>query len=57
MDLEEVGWGGRVWTELAQDQNRWRALVNKPSGSIKWGILEWMSDCWLLKMDFIELVI
>ena len=27
MDLREVG-GGGDWTELAQDRERWRALVN-----------------------------
>jgi hypothetical protein len=28
MDLGEVGWGDVAWIGLAQDRNRWRALVN-----------------------------
>jgi hypothetical protein len=28
MDLGEVGWGVVDWIGLAQDRNRWRALVN-----------------------------
>jgi hypothetical protein len=28
MDLVEVGWGDVDWTGLAQDRDRWRALVN-----------------------------
>jgi hypothetical protein len=28
MDLGEVRWGDVDWIDLAQDRNRWRALVN-----------------------------
>jgi hypothetical protein len=28
MDRGEVGWGVVDWIDLAEDRNRWRALVN-----------------------------
>jgi hypothetical protein len=29
MDLEERGWGGMAWIDLAQDRDQWRALLNR----------------------------
>ena len=40
MDLQELGCGGMDWINLAEDKDRWQALVNaimKPLGSIKCG--------------------
>jgi hypothetical protein len=28
MDLQEVGWGGMDWIDMAQDRDGWRALVS-----------------------------
>jgi hypothetical protein len=28
MDLTDVGFGGINWTDLSQDRDRWRVLVN-----------------------------
>jgi hypothetical protein len=28
IDLKETGWGGMDWTDLAQDRDQRRALVN-----------------------------
>jgi hypothetical protein len=29
MDLKKIDWGGTDWTDLAQDTDQWRALVNR----------------------------
>jgi hypothetical protein len=28
MDVRDIGWGGVEWIHLAQDRDRWRAVVN-----------------------------
>jgi hypothetical protein len=28
MDLRETGWGSVEWIQMAQDRDRWRAVVN-----------------------------
>jgi hypothetical protein len=28
MDFQEVGWDDVAWIDMAQDRDRWRALVN-----------------------------
>jgi hypothetical protein len=28
MNLRKTGWGGMDWNHVAQDRDRWRALVN-----------------------------
>jgi hypothetical protein len=46
MDIQEVGCGTMDWIGLAQDTDRWRALLesgNELSGSIKRGkFLDWL---------------
>jgi hypothetical protein len=27
-ELQEVGWHGMAWIDMAQDRDRWRAVVN-----------------------------
>ena len=28
MNLQQVAWGGMNWIDLAQDRDRWQALIN-----------------------------
>jgi hypothetical protein len=28
MNLREIGWDGMDWTDLAEDKDQWKALVN-----------------------------
>ena len=52
MGLQEVGCGDMDWIELAQDEDRWWALVNPVMGSIKCGeFLDYLKTSWLLKRD------
>jgi hypothetical protein len=48
MDIQEMGWCIN-WFDLAQDRDRWWALVNggnEPSSSIKCGkFLDWLRSC------------
>jgi hypothetical protein len=50
IDLGEIVWGGMDWISLAQDGDKWRALVNvvmNPLGFIKCcEMLEWLQN-WL----------
>jgi hypothetical protein len=51
VDFVETGWGGVDRIGLAQDRNRWRALVNVAMNfrSIKfWEIIEWLHKWWAL---------
>jgi hypothetical protein len=50
IDLGEVGWGSVDCIGLAEDWDRWRALVNAVLGFIKfWETTEWLHNWWPLK--------
>jgi hypothetical protein len=60
MDLVEVGWSDVDWIGLAQDRDRWRALVNSvlyrllvetPEGSRPLGRPRWLDS---IRMDLVE---
>jgi ribosome biogenesis protein Tsr3 len=50
IDILEISWGGVDCIDLAQDRNRWRALVNSVmnlSDFIKcWETIRWLHNCW-----------
>ena len=45
MDLQEVGGGCGDWMELAQDRDRWRALVS----TVMKKTSDTLGDLWALK--------
>jgi hypothetical protein len=46
MDLREIGWDGVDWTDVAQDTDQWRALVNTV---MNLRVPEWLHNWRLLK--------
>jgi hypothetical protein len=53
MDLGEIGWDGVDWIELAQDRDKWRALVNTVMNlrvpENFWEFPEWLHNWQLLR--------
>jgi hypothetical protein len=49
MNLEELGWEGADWKEMAQDRNQCRHILNTIMNLP-------LRDCWLLMMDKQHLV-
>jgi hypothetical protein len=49
MDLLEIGWGGVDWIGLAQNKNKWRAIMNAVMNSRVPNCLEtnqWLHNWW-----------
>jgi hypothetical protein len=43
MDIQELGCGGMDWIDLAQDRDRWRAVVSVHLGAMPRGeFLDWL---------------
>jgi hypothetical protein len=38
MDLRETGWGDIDWVDVAQDTDRWRALVSSPLTGLRFNL-------------------
>jgi hypothetical protein len=45
MDLRETGWGTVDWIQLAQDMDRWRALVNTVMNLLVVAPWSWLLLC------------
>jgi hypothetical protein len=46
MDLTEIRWGGMDWIDVAQDRNRWRALVNTVMNLwVPYNVGKFLSSC------------
>jgi hypothetical protein len=52
MDLGEIVWGGVDWISLAQDRDKWRALVNAVMNlqfHKSWESIKWLHNQWPLE--------
>jgi hypothetical protein len=46
MDVREIGLGGMDWIDLAQDRDRWRALVNTVMNlRVSTNVEKFLSNC------------
>jgi hypothetical protein len=67
MDLEERGWGGMDWIDIAQYRDSWRAVVKEAANlltnsvalvrSVKcWKVVEWLHN-WLHRVSWVHLML